>query len=140
MEEPLDLDHPLTTNTVNQWLRGRVDQVMEFIQLNLEGGSVPVLGWPQEAFAPLWDGNVQAFRVVQQEAPAIIGVDEAEPTAPELTRRFKDGVSRKEPAKSMKKDQLDLGLSGKGRGRVNWRYLETAVVVQVPSVLLTTLV
>ena len=46
MEEPLDLDHPLTTNTVIQWLRGRVDQVTKFIQLNLEGGGVPVLGWP----------------------------------------------------------------------------------------------
>ena len=77
---------------------------------------------------------------MQQEAPAIIGVDEAEPTAPELTRRFKDGVSRKEPAKSMKKNQLDLGLSGKGRGGVNWRYLDATEVVQVPRVLLATLV
>ena len=74
------------------------------------------------------------------EAPALLGVGEAEPTAPELTRRFKDGVSRQEPAKSMKKDQLDLGLSGKGRGGVNWRYLDTTEVVQLPRVLLTTLV
>ena len=49
MEEPLDFEQAPATDLVIKWLHGRMDQVMEFIQLNLEGGGVPVLGWPKEA-------------------------------------------------------------------------------------------
>jgi hypothetical protein len=90
VEAPLDVHHQVKPSMVTQWFRGHENQVVEFIQMNLEDCGVPVLGGPQMAKAPIRDVYIQAESVISQETPALLGVNEAEPTAPELVRHVID--------------------------------------------------